>query len=454
MRRLLRTLLPVAALAALVAAVPAARASTALAPAHGFMPRQLLVKFEGQRVGRALSLPPGAGVLRTAKALRANPHVVYAEPNYIATASASPAPFDPNDPGMLGTSAEATPFLGDWALKQWNFLSPEGTPTPQLPTSPGGIDAVDAWQHLIEAGRPGAEGVVVAVLDTGIAYRQMGPRFRRSVDFGSGQFVPGYDFVGHDRLPLDENGHGTHVAGTIAEKTDNRIGLTGLAYRARLMPIRVLDRNGRGNAVNIVKGIRFAVAHGAEVINMSFNFECGKKVPLVDEALHEAYVEGVVTVASAGNLGSETCVSEPATGPRVIGVGGTTEGACLGDYSLAGVGIDLVAPGGGAPKPGCPSVASQPIYQVTLRPGSTRVFAIPATYVGTSMAAAHVSGVAAMVLASGEINPVLPPGRRVDVVTKILRHTARDLGLPATQQGAGLLDAGQATAVYPRFSRR
>jgi serine protease len=136
----------------------------------------------------------------------------------------------------------------------------------------------------------------------------------------------------------------------------------------------------------------------------------------------------------------------------VIGVGGTTEGACLGDYSLAGTGIDLLAPGGGVPRPGCPSVSARPIYQVTLRPGSTSVFGIPATYVGTSMAAAHVSGVAAMVLASGEINPALLPEKRVDVVTKILRHTARDLGLPATQQGAGLVDAGRATAVYPRFS--
>jgi serine protease len=452
MRRLLRTLLPVA-LAALVGAVPA-HAATALAPAHGFTPRQLLVKFEGQRVGRVLPLPPGVGVRRAAAAMRANPHVVYAMPNYIATASAASEPLDPNDPGMLGTSAEATPLLGDWALKQWNFLAYEGPATERLPTSPGGIDAVDAWRHLIEAGRPGAAGIVVAVLDTGIAYRQKGPHFRRSVDFGSEQFVPGYDFVGHDPFPLDENGHGTHVAGTIAEKTDNRIGLTGLAYGAKLMPVRVLDRNGRGDAANIAKGIRFAVAHGANVINMSFNFECGKKVPLVDEALQEAYEHGVVTVASAGNLGSETCVSEPATGPRVIGVGGTTEGACLGDYSLAGIGIDLVAPGGGAPKPGCPSVASQPIYQVTLRPGSTRIFAIPATYVGTSMAAAHVSGVAAMVLASGEINPILPPEKRVDVVMRILRRTARNLGLPATQQGAGLLDAGRATAVYPRFSRR
>lgn len=454
MKRLLRTLLPLAALAAMAAAAPAAHAATGLSAAHGFVPRQLLVKFDGQRRGRTLTLPAGADVLRTAKALRRNPRVAYAQPNYIATASASPTapPFDPDDPGMLGTSAEATPLLGDWAYKQWNFLSSEGVPTPQLPTSPGGIDAVDAWRHLIEAGRPGAAGVVVAVLDTGIAYRQMGTRFRRSTDFGAGQFVPGYDFVGRDRFPLDENGHGTHVAGTIAEKTDNRIGLTGLAYGARLMPVRVLDSSGRGDAVEIAKGIRFAVANHAQVINMSFNFDCGKQVPMVDEALREAYEAGVVTVASAGNLGSESCVSEPATAPRVIGVGGTTEGACLGDYSLAGTAIDLLAPGGGTPKPGCPSVAAQPIYQVTLRPGSTRVFAIPATYVGTSMAAAHVSGVAAMVLASGEINPILPPEKQVGVVAKILRHTARDLGLPATQQGAGLIDAGRATAVYPRFS--
>ncbi|MGN6258354.1 MAG: S8 family serine peptidase [Solirubrobacterales bacterium] len=446
MRRLLRTLLPLVVLAIPGSLLPCAQAQPGVGTAHGFAPHQLVVKFEGQKVGRALSLAPGAGVRQTARALRQNPHVVYAEPNYVATASAtSGEPFDPNDPGVLGTSAEATPLLGDWADKQWNFLAYEGPATERLPTSPGGIDAVDAWRHLIEAGRPGARGVVVAVLDTGIAYTQKGYWFQRSPDFGAGQFVPGYDFVGHDRLPLDENGHGTHVAGTIAEKTDNRIGLTGLAYRARLMPVRVLDRNGRGNAVQIAKGIRFAVANHAQVINMSFNFACHKRVPVVDEALKEAFDAGVVTVASAGNLGSEGCVSEPATGPRVIGVGGTTEGGCLGDYSLAGAGIDLVAPGGGIPKAGCPSVLARPIYQVTLRPGSTREFAIPATYVGTSMAAAHVSGAAALLLASKAIKPSLKGHGLVEVLTRRLRKTARDLGLPRTEQGAGLLDVGRAT---------
>ncbi len=453
MRRLLRALLPLAALPVLAGPAPAGAAQTALAPAHGFAPRQLLVKLEGEKTGRPLSLPRGTRVRQAAEALRRNSRVVYAEPNYLATASAAPAvPFDPDDSGTIEgppTASEA----GKWSYKQWNFLSPEGPETAPIPISPGGIDAPAAWRNLIEAGRPGAAGIVVAVLDTGIAYRSLGARFRRSPDFARTQFVPGYDFVEHDRLPLDENGHGTHVAGTIAERTDNGLGLTGLAYRAKLMPVRVLDRGGRGSALAIARGISFAVAHHAKVINMSFNFACQKPVPMVNEALREAYEAGVVTVASAGNLGSEGCVSAPATGPRVIGVGGTTEGACLGAYSLVGSAIDLVAPGGGIPKSGCPSVLARPIYQVTLRPGSSAgftEFSIPATYVGTSMAAAHVSGAAALVLASKAIGPKLEPRLRVDAVTKRLRQTARDLGLPATQQGTGLIDVGRATEPVPR----
>jgi serine protease len=453
MRRLLPTLLPLlGAIGALALAASPALAETGISPAREFSPGQLLVKFEGQRRGEAIDLPRGLGVHQAARALRQNRAVVYAEPNYLATASApAPEPFDPDDSGALEEGAGTSTAAGDWAFKQWNFLSPEPSGNSSLPVSPGGIDAVGAWRNLIEVGRPGASGIVVAVLDSGIAYRSQGTRFRPSPDFGPKQFVPGYDFVGRDRLPLDESGHGTHVAGTIAEKTGNGIGVTGLAYRAKLMPVRVLDREGFGDALNIARGIRFAVSHGAQVINMSFNFPCGKRVPMIDDALREAYERGVVTVASAGNLGSEDCVSAPATGPRVIGVGGTTEGACLGNYSLAGAEIDLVAPGGGVPQSRCPSVAARPIYQVTLRPESTDTFGIPVDYVGTSMAAAHVSGVAAMVLASHTINPILDREAQVRAVTKRLRKTARDLGLPRNQQGAGLLDAGAATGTGPKF---
>ena len=315
------------------------------------------------------------------------------------------------------------------------------------------MDAVGAWRHLAEVGRPGGAGETIAVLDSGIAYRSLSPNYKISPDFSPDQFVEGYDFVDHDRQPLDRNGHGTHVAGTIAEKTGNGVGLTGLAYGARLMPLRTLNRKGVGYANVIAKAIRFAVERRVDVINMSFNFDCGQKVPSVDEALRQAYAKGIVVVASGGNLpsatavgkGAEACVAEPATGPHVIAVAGSTEGGCVGSYSLAGTAIDLLAPGGGTPAAGCPSILSRSIYQVTLKPKSTNEFSIPTFYTGTSMAAAHVSGAAALVLASGVLGKKLGPKGLVVAMTKRLRGTARNLGLPATRQGAGLIDVGAAT---------
>jgi subtilisin family serine protease len=112
---------------------------------------------------------------------------------------------------------------------------------------------------------------------------------------------------------------------------------------------------------------------------------------------------------------------------------------------LPGKGVDVLAPGGGAPVPGCPSVSSRSIYQVTMRSGNPRRFGEPGSYIGTSMAAAHVSGVAAMILAAGVL-PKKASGRGlVNRLTRRLRSTARDLGLPAQQQGAGLIDAAAAT---------
>ena len=442
----MRILLPLT-LALAVAPGGAAASPTGVAPAREFAPRQLLVKFEGQRLEHTLTLPRGTGVRQAAALLRRNPRVIYAQPNYIATASAvEPGPFDPNDSGSIEATAAAAREAGRWAYEQWNFLDSRGPATEELPTSPGGIDAVDAWQNLIEAGRPGVAGVTVAVLDTGVAYRSLGTTVLGSPDFSPSQFVPGYDFVSHDGLPLDTNGHGTHVAGTIAERTDNEVGLTGLAYRAKLMPVRVLNRIGIGYANEIARGIRFAVVHHADVINMSFNFECGQRVRAVNEALRYAYRQGVVTVASTGNLHSESCVSGPATGPHVIGVGGSTEGACMGWYALAGPSVDVVAPGGGRPREGCLSVLSRTIDQVTYRYHSTTEFSIPRYYEGTSMAAAHVSGVAAMILASGVLGPQPSPEAKVQAVLRRLQQTARDLGYPPSLQGAGLIDAGRATA--------
>lgn len=438
---------PIAAVALLaslaLAQGNAGASSPAVAAARGFVPHQVVVKLAGSRP-RTVALARRTSVRSAVAALRADPAVAYASPNYVATASAKSSEVTnpvPNDPGPIGGSPGPP---GGWVSKQWNFLPWEGVPAPLVPVSPGGIDAVKAWENLEAAGHPGAEGVTVAVLDSGIAYRSKPPRFKRSPDFTANQFVPGYDFVDNDKLPLDEFGHGTHVAGTIAEKTNNGIGLVGIAYRAKLMPVRVLDAHGRGRADEIAKGIRFAVTHGADVINMSFNFGCAREVPVVDEALRLAYRRGVIAVASIGNLGSETCVSPPATGPHVIGVGGSTEGGCLGVYSLSGRDVDVIAPGGGPPLAGCPSISSGPIYQVTLKVNSTNRFGEPRSYIGTSMSAAHVSGVAAMVLASGTVSRKPGPGR-VEAVTKRLRRTARDLGQPELRQGAGLIDAAAAT---------
>jgi serine protease len=435
-------------LATLVFAGTPVRAATGLAPAHGFAPRQVILKLAGSDRAGTYELTPGADVGAVVAALREDPRVGYAAPNFIATASVTtPAETEiPNDPGPI-TGPPGPP--GGWVARQWSFLPWQGEPMPLLPISPGGIDAIGAWENLAAAGRPGAQGVTVAVLDTGIAYRTLSPRFRRSPDFASGQFVKGYDFVDDDPLPLDENGHGTHVAGTIAEKTNNGIGLVGLAFRAKLMPVRVLDGFGRGRADDIAKGIRFAVARGADVINMSFNFGCDRQVPGVDEALRQAYRRGIVAVASVGNVGSEGCVSPPATGPHAIGVGGSTQGGCIGNYSLSGKGVDVLAPGGGTPAIGCPSVLAEAIYQVTLKDRTTDEFGEPSNYVGTSMAAAHVSGVAAMILASGVISRKAKKKGRVGAVTQRLRQTARDLGLPATRQGAGLIDAAAATSSSP-----
>ena len=184
------------------------------APARRFVPRQVVVKFAGEAHGRTVGLPRGAGVLATARALRAKPDVEYAQPNYVASGSAvEPEPVDPDDPGTIeaGADRHRRPTPGGWALRQWDFLDYSGNATAKLPTSPGGIDAVGAWANLEAAGRPGGKGIIVAVLDSGIAYRDWGSTNTCAAPTSPPeQFVPGEDFVDHDQLPLDENGHGTH----------------------------------------------------------------------------------------------------------------------------------------------------------------------------------------------------------------------------------------------------
>lgn len=442
---------PLALLAVLAALAVAAPADAAYrpdevivryAPGTSAGQQRAVQRAVGTRAGRSagpatrvLRITDGEGVRQTARELQGQPGVRYAVPNHIARASA--VGFFPNDHG--------TGPPGAWQRIQWNFLA--GT----------GIDAPSAWAWMLRARAPGGRGVTVAVLDTGVAYRFAG-RYRRSPDFSPSTFVPGYDFVSRDPYPDDPNGHGTLVAGIVAERTNNVLGVTGIAYGARVMPIRVLDSQGLGDAAAIAAGIRFAARRGARVINLSLEFDSSvpsSEIPEVLRATAYARSRGAVVVGAAGNTAKPT-IAYPARARGVISVGATTEHGCVADYSNHGPELDLVAPGGGADarlpddpvhcRPEQP--AGRSIFQLTYK-GGVRRFGLPSGYEGTSMAAPHVSAVAALVIASGVI------GRRpspIAVETR-LERTARDLGPPGRdlRYGAGIVNAG--AAVAPPASR-
>lgn len=374
-----------------------------------------------------LQVPEGQSVTTAAAEIADQPGVAYAAPNPIARAAGS---YIPNDPGRGGSR--------NWQLVQWNFLARAG------------INAPEAWSNLIKLRRYGGRGVTVAVLDTGVAYANFG-RFRRSPDFSPGQFARGYDFVDRDPYPVDQNGHGTFVAGVIAERTNNGIGVTGVAYGARVMPVRVLDAEGLGDAVTIAAGIRYAAQRGAKVINLSLEFDTtvtAGQIPGVLSAVRYARSKGAIVLAASGNEGDDA-VAYPARAGDVVAVGATTQRRCVAEYSNHGPGLDIVAPGGGADAPlsGDPNCrplepAGDDIFQLTFK-GSVARFSLVSGYQGTSMATPHVSAAAALVIASGVIGARPSPS----AVQRRLQSTARDLGVRGydTYYGHGLLDAGAAT---------
>jgi serine protease len=364
--------------------------------------------------------------------------VAYAVPDYIAHQAGG---WIPNDPGAAHRKQ-------GWQKLQWNFL-------------PGvGVDAPAAWAHMFAVHRPGGRGVTIAVLDTGVAYRNW-QRFQKAPDFGRTRFVDPYDFVAKNPFPLDREGHGTFVAGMIAESTNNGIGLTGLAYGAKIMPVRVLDADGNGDSITIAKGIRYAVNHGAQVINLSLEFDLNitaAQIPDIINAINYAHRRGVVVVAAAGNDSSRQ-LAYPAAAPAAISVGATTRDRCLAGYSNGGAKLDLVAPGGGndaslATDPDCHPFRNLPaVHQMTfsdldsISPGENATrFSLPGTY-GTSMAAPAVSATAALVIASGVLGPHPSPDR----ILARLEQTATPLGgtQPNEDYGYGLVNAGAATARVP-----
>ena len=400
-----------------------------------YRPREVVVRYasaHAARVGgvpktRVLKVPKGRTVASYARELRKRSGVLSATANYVAHISG----WVPPDPGNANVPA-------GWAQLQWNFL-PET-----------GVNAPDAWQHLMNVGRAGGAGVTVAVVDTGIAYSNRG-RFLRSPDFSPYRFVKGYDFVGDDPYPNDDNGHGTHVAGTIAEGTGNAVGLTGLAYGAKLMPVKVLDRDGEGDSGRIAQGIRYAADHGAKIINLSFEFPSDitrSQIPNILNAIRHARRKGALVVGASGNAAA-AAVAYPARSSDVLSVGATTQHGCQADYSNEGADLDIVAPGGGVDAALEGDLSCRPleapgldIFQMTFT-SSPRRFGLPDGYIGTSMAAPHASATAALVIASGVLGPKPSPG----AIERRLELTARDLGPPGRDPhyGWGRIDAARAT---------
>ena len=358
---------------------------------------------------RRLRTPGGETVADMVEIYQANSNVEYAEANYIAYAMKAP-----ND---------------EFYSRQWHLYN-DGY---------GGINAESAW--TISTG----SGVVVAILDTGIAYEDYSEKdpvgsnrsYQQAPDLVGTFFVAGYDFVNHDEHPNDDSfsGHGTHTAGTIAQNTNNGIGTAGVAFDAYLMPVKVLDSYGTGTYADIAEGIIWAADNGAHVINLGLG---GSEPSMaLEEAIAYSYNRGVTIIAAAGNDGIGGVVYPAAYDDYVIAVGATRYNETLAYYSNFGLSLDLMAPGGDLSLDQNGDDHRDGILQQTYKIDGFGTILWGYSFMeGTSMAAAHVSGVAALLIANG--NATSPAE-----VRQALESTAEDKSVAGwdIRYGWGIVDA-------------
>lgn len=280
-----------------------------------------------------------------------------------------------------------------------------GTQPPQI--LPWGIDRIDAEKAWTITN---ADNIKVAIIDTGIELFH--PDLKDNIKGG-------YNAISPERSANDDNGHGTHVSGTVAE-LNNGIGAVGVGPQIDLYAVKVLNRNGSGWLSDIIEGIDWSIANGMQVINMSLG--TNSDIQSFHDAIARAYAARIVQVAAAGNDGA--AVNYPAAYPEVIAVSATDSSNALASWSSRGPEIDLAAPG----------VNIYSAYK-----GQTY-----RTLSGTSMAAPHVTGTVALVLSMPSVCDTDLNGSCSPLeVKQRLQATAKDLGLigPDQQFGYGLVQA-------------
>jgi thermitase len=324
-----------------------AAATVATAQVQEYVPGEVLVKFAatssqarasaasallGATVKReiegigvsSIRLPPGVSVPQAVSFYNSMPGVEFAEPNGIVHAM-----FVPNDPL--------------WGTDQWG---------------PQKINCMGAWD--LNQGDP---NVVIAIIDTGVDY------FHPDL---AGKCTPGFDFVNNDNDPMDDQGHGTHCAGIAAANTNNGIGMAGVGFNCKIMPVKVLDSGGSGSWENIASGVAYASAQGANVLSLSLGGGGGSAT--LELAVNNAWANNCVVVAAAGNSNT-TSPSYPAYYSNCIAVASTTSTDNRSSFSNYGDWVDVAAPGSSI---------------ISTRFGGYQYLD------GTSMACPHVAGLAGL----------------------------------------------------------
>lgn len=331
--------------------------------------------FNGQSVDLA----------RKISELRNDPDVEFAEPNYIARAF-----FTPND---------------QYYQYQWNFSK-------EL------LDMERVWDMAT------GKGVKVAVVDTGVAYENY-KSFAKAPDLENTIFTAGFNAIANSSHANDDNGHGTHVAGTIAQSTNNSLGVAGIAFNTSIMPVKALDRNGSGTYSDIAEGIIWAANNGANVINLSLGGPYSSQT--LYNAIKYANSKSVIIVAASGNDGARSVSYPAAYDDYVIAVGATGYDKSVTSYSNQGSSLDLVAPGGDLKVDQDGDGYGDGILQQTFKnnPKSFGYY----FFQGTSMAAPHVAAAVALLLEKGAGSP--------SQIQKVLEETADDIYYPGRDNTSG-----------------